>query len=129
MDRRAAEANKENNGEEPAFRVLNQEEEMRVLQQRVQNFNIPTQNAAVDAQENQALSSDEGTAALQAQEEATSRSLSPAPAARQRSQHMRVIRQHPIMLFPAIVNVTPALPRADFGPDIFGNNSGGGLLR
>ena len=46
MDRRAAEANKENNGEEPAFRVLNQEEEMRVLQQRVQNFNIPAQNAA-----------------------------------------------------------------------------------
>ena len=129
MDRRAAEANKENNGEEPAFRVLSQEEEMRVLQQRVQNFNIPTQNAAEDAQENQALSSDEGTAALQAQEEATSRSLSPAPAARQRSQHMRVIRQHPIMLFPAIVNVTPALPRADFGPDIFGNNLGGGLPR
>ena len=95
----------------------------------MQNFNIPAQNAVVDAQENQALSSDEGTAALQAQEEATSRSLSPAPAARQRSQHMRVIRQHPIMLFPAIVNVTPALPRADFGPDIFGNNLGGGLLR
>ena len=64
MDRRAAAANKENNGEEPAFRVLNQEEEMRVLQERVQNFNIPAQIAAEDAQENQALSSDEGTAAL-----------------------------------------------------------------
>ena len=65
VDRRAAEANKENLGEEEpeTFRVLTQEEELRVLQERVQNFNLPSQTAEEEAarEENQALSSDEGT--------------------------------------------------------------------
>ena len=84
VDRRAAEANKENLGEPATLRVLTQEEELRVLQERVQNFNLPSQTAEEEAarEENQALSSDEGTVPVQAlAATATSRSVSPAVSA------------------------------------------------